>query len=69
MRVVRQGIRPEDRKYTGTCTRCKSVIESVEKELNAEFDAREGSWFGRAACPVCLAGMVFYPTPLETNTQ
>lgn len=66
MKVIKVGVRPEDRPWKGTCRACKSVVEAKESELNnIQDDPREGGKFCWAKCPVCgvgaYGGLLFYP--------
>lgn len=66
MRIIKKG-KPKERLWRGTCTDCNSVIEAKQSELAVTNDHRAISEespngdFGRANCPVCGHGMVFYP--------
>jgi hypothetical protein len=60
MKVVRKGVIPEDKKWFGTCSNCKSQVEAIGKELKVTSDQRDGT-FGEAPCPICKHRMIFYP--------
>jgi hypothetical protein len=61
MRIIKRGKPPAEVKWEGTCGQCSSVIEAKADEIQVEWDQRETGSYGRANCPVCGVGMVFYP--------
>lgn len=68
MEIIKRGIPPNERTWTGTCHKCKSEAEAKEAELRVQNYQREGGQFAWAKCPVCGAGdsegyggMLFYP--------
>lgn len=67
MRIIKKGKVPE-KLWRGTCPDCTSVVEAKQSELvtttsdyRAICDESPNGYFGRANCPVCGHGMVFYP--------
>jgi hypothetical protein len=62
MKIVKRGKDPKEIVWRGDCSKCGSTIEAKRGELvSIEYDQRENGEFGRATCPVCGHGMVFYP--------
>lgn len=61
MKIIRRGIPKKEVVWEGTCTDCNSVIEAKRSEVAMEYDPVGRDDFGRANCPVCGHGMVFYP--------
>lgn len=54
MKVLRQGVRPEEKTHQVTCTNCKSELEFQQHEATIHSDQREGDWM-EIKCPVCAA--------------
>ena len=61
MKIVKRGRPKTEMSWQGTCSDCGSVIKAQTNELAVEWDTQERGSFGRANCPVCGHGMVFYP--------
>lgn len=61
MKIIKKGRNPEEDLFHGQCCSCKSEMEALRKELAIEWDQRENGEFGRANCPVCGYGVIFYP--------
>jgi len=59
MKIIKQGKRPEDRIWDGTCTNCGSILQAHQHELNITHDPRDG-YLGDAECPVCERRVFFY---------
>lgn len=51
--IIRRGELPEERKYQGTCARCRSVVRFDHGEVNHSYDQHNGGSLFRAVCPVC----------------
>ena len=53
MKIIKQGVHPEEIIYHATCRFCKTEVEFQKKE--AKFNSgvyRDGDWL-EIACPVC----------------
>lgn len=62
MKIIKKGTPRDEVVWRGTCNACDSVIQAKRDELlTVEYDHRENGEFGRASCPVCHYGMIFYP--------
>lgn len=59
--ILKRGELPEERKYQGTCSNCKSEIRFGHGEVNHShsYDPRDGVSIFEATCPVCSKKM--YP--------
>jgi hypothetical protein len=61
MKIIKKGNPPEEQPWRGECKACGAVLEAARSELKTDYDQRDGSEWGRAPCPCCKAGVVFYP--------
>lgn len=52
MRIIKKGKKPEEKKYRGTCGKCKTVVEFKRSEAKFIPDFRDGD-FLTVTCPVC----------------
>lgn len=57
--ILKRGELPEERKYQGTCSNCKSEIRFGHSEVHHSYDQRDGGSIFKATCPVCQKDM--YP--------
>lgn len=52
MKIIKKGIPPEKREYTGECSNCDTVFEFERGEARYTSDQRDGD-FLQISCPVC----------------
>lgn len=52
MKIIRQGIRPQDRLYRGICSNCATEVEFTEGEGNRSPDQRDNGAVS-VECPTC----------------
>jgi len=52
MKIISQGIRPEDRVCQGRCNGCRNVDEYTVGEARVQTDQREGNFYV-VKCPTC----------------
>ena len=65
MKIIKRGVIPSERVWSGHCITCKSQVEAVESEItHIIHDPREGS-HACEKCPVCnegtFNGLYLYP--------
>lgn len=52
MKIIREGAKPENDTYRGTCARCDTEIEFLRREAEYVSDQRDGESL-KIACPTC----------------
>lgn len=52
MRILKQGVNPDDIVQQGTCYRCRTEVEFTRKEAKFHCDQRDGDSYS-VPCPVC----------------
>lgn len=52
MNIIKEGIKPKDRKYQLTCQTCATVFNIFEYEGTKSHDQREGDFIS-CKCPIC----------------
>ena len=52
VKVIKHGKRPEDDTMTGSCCRCRCVIECLRSDTEMHSDQREGDSYS-VKCPDC----------------
>jgi len=52
MKIIKQGIKPEDMIFNAKCNQCGTEIEFAKKEATVTYDQREGN-FMSITCPCC----------------
>lgn len=52
MKVIRQGVIPEQQPMQATCSHCNAVIEFKPEEVRRVSDQRDGDFY-QFACPCC----------------
>lgn len=53
MKIIKMGVKPEERVYRGTCSNCKTVFECQQHEGTYHVGGqRDGPWLS-VPCPVC----------------
>lgn len=57
MKIIKQGQKPEDKVYRGTCRRCHTEIEFSQAEATYVPDQREGDYL-TIHCPTC-SGQIY----------
>lgn len=67
MKIIKRGVLPQERVWSGTCHTCGTQAECFEAELKVTHDQRDGT-FGQTDCPVCNERMCFYPLPQGTTS-
>lgn len=60
MEVIKQGKKPTEKTYTGTCSNCRSQVRFRGSEATNVSHDRDGE-VAHANCPVC--GAVFWGYP------
>lgn len=51
MEIIRRGIAPGERSYTGTCATCRTELRFKQSEAKHSPDQRDGGYY--VDCPVC----------------
>lgn len=52
IKIIRQGKLPEETEYTGTCNKCKTEVEFLEKDGTKQSDIH-GDTYIYCKCPLC----------------
>lgn len=52
IKIIERGIKPDDKEYRTSCSRCKTVFEFVRSEAEYVSDQRDGDALV-IECPVC----------------
>ncbi len=52
MRIIKEGIHPNEIVHQGTCTTCKTEVEFKRSEGEVVYDQRDGDYV-KVACPIC----------------
>lgn len=54
MKIIKQGIKPDDWTYIGECDVCGTIAEATRSELDAgNSEPEEGEEIDSCTCPVC----------------
>lgn len=59
MKVIKQGIKPENKVLTMECRYCKAVFEFEKREARLVYDQRDGNYL-EIACPCCSEKLTHY---------
>lgn len=54
--IIKRGQIPEEKKYRGCCSNCRTEFSFQQKDAKVSHDLRDGS-FMTIACPVCKAAV------------
>lgn len=69
MRVIIRGVPPQEKRYSCTCSNCRSVLEYTGEDiLKKTLDQRDDDTHYLGACPVCNAALYDY-VPKEVKTE
>lgn len=60
MRTIKQGVKPEEKKYIGTCGTCAGKYEAQQSELETVYDPKDQVDLWSAKCPCCGHTVYFY---------
>lgn len=52
VRVIKRGMKPEDKVYRGTCRHCSTEVEFKRSAARFHDDQRDGALL-QVTCPVC----------------
>lgn len=52
MKIICQGVKPEEKVYRSKCRSCQSIFEYEAKEAEYVIDDRTGDYL-KIKCPVC----------------
>ena len=63
IKVVKRGNPPQEKKWKGTCSNCRSEVECLGSDITSfeAGDYRSLGPFSWEECPVCDAQMCFQP--------
>lgn len=76
MKVLKQGLKPTERWYKGTCYSCGTEVEFQRKEAELVSDQRDGDYV-KVKCPTCNGSITVqaskwsaraYSTPVDCST-
>lgn len=65
VRILKRGdlsLLPENKRYVGNCTGCKTEFEFQESDTKTTYDQREGEGWRTINCPFCgkSVGLPYY---------
>jgi hypothetical protein len=62
IKITKQGIKPEDLKYNGRCTNCKTEVECLQSDTQASNGISNGV-LRYIKCPTCACTLYVNPIP------
>ena len=52
MKILKRGVKPEEKIYIGKCNICGTIVEAKGNEVKNTYDQRDGDYH-TINCPVC----------------